>query len=53
MDFISINALYFRYSIEVDYVSAGNIVLIEGIDQPVSKTCTIVEKDYDQDDVYF
>lgn len=40
-----------RYSIEVDYVSAGNIVLIEGIDQPVSKTCTIVEKDYDQDDL--
>lgn len=41
----------FRYNVEVDSVSAGCWVLIEGIDEPVAKTCTIVEKDYDQDEV--
>ncbi|KAH7725769.1 elongation factor 2-like protein [Aphelenchoides avenae] len=41
-----------RYNVEVDSVPAGNWVLIEGIDQPIAKTCTIIEKDYDQDEVY-
>jgi len=40
----------FRYNIEVSMVSAGCLVLMEGIDQPITKTCTIVEKDYDQDE---
>lgn len=44
-------SLRFRYSVEVDSVAAGNWVLIEGIDQPIAKTCTIIEKDYDQDEV--
>jgi 116 kDa U5 small nuclear ribonucleoprotein component len=42
--------IYFRYNIEVSMVSAGCLVLMEGIDQPITKTCTIVEKDYDQDE---
>lgn len=41
----------FRYNIEVNSVGAGCLVLIEGIDQPITKTCTIVEKDYDLDEV--
>lgn len=41
----------FSYNVEVDSVPAGNWVLIEGIDQPIAKTCTIIEKDYDQDEV--
>ncbi|KAI6241792.1 Tr-type G domain-containing protein [Aphelenchoides fujianensis] len=41
-----------RYRIEVESVPAGMWVMIEGIDGPVSKTATIVEKDYNQDDVY-
>jgi U5 small nuclear ribonucleoprotein component len=32
-----------RYRIEVDSVSAGNLVLIEGIDQAISKTSTIID----------
>lgn len=40
-----------RYNIEVDSISAGNLVLIEGIDQPIVKTCTIVDKDYEDDEV--
>jgi hypothetical protein len=45
------NSAIYRYNIELDYISAGNIVLMEGIDQPIAKTCTIVEKDYNQDAV--
>ncbi|KAI1730966.1 elongation factor tu GTP binding domain-containing protein [Ditylenchus destructor] len=41
-----------RYNIEVNSVPAGSWVLIEGIDQPIAKTCTIIERDYDQDEVY-
>lgn len=41
-----------RYDVEVDSISAGNLILIEGIDTPISKTCTIIEKDYNQDEVY-
>lgn len=32
-----------RYSIEVNQVPAGNWVLIEGIDQPIIKTATLVD----------
>lgn len=32
-----------RYNIEVNRVPAGNWVLIEGVDQPVVKTSTIVD----------
>ncbi|XP_014666920.1 PREDICTED: 116 kDa U5 small nuclear ribonucleoprotein component-like [Priapulus caudatus] len=32
-----------RYKVEVNRAPAGNWVLIEGIDQPVVKTCTITE----------
>ncbi|CAD5222309.1 unnamed protein product [Bursaphelenchus xylophilus] len=41
-----------RYKVEVDTAPAGSLVLIEGIDQPISKTCTIIEKDYNQDEIY-
>uniref|UniRef100_A0A8R1IHJ1 EFTUD2 domain-containing protein n=2 Tax=Caenorhabditis japonica TaxID=281687 RepID=A0A8R1IHJ1_CAEJA len=40
-----------RYQIEVSVVPAGCWVLIEGIDQPIVKTATIAELQYD-DDVY-
>lgn len=40
-----------RYRIEVENVPAGMWVMIEGIDEPISKSCTIIEKDYDQDTV--
>jgi translation elongation factor EF-G len=32
-----------RYNIQVNRVPAGNWVLIEGIDQPITKTSTIVD----------
>nr|XP_046910123.1 116 kDa U5 small nuclear ribonucleoprotein component-like [Dermatophagoides farinae] len=38
-----------RYTIEVNRVPAGNWVLIEGIDQPISKTSTIVDARYDDE----
>uniref|UniRef100_A0A1I7VWN7 Elongation factor 2 n=1 Tax=Loa loa TaxID=7209 RepID=A0A1I7VWN7_LOALO len=38
-----------RYSMEVSRVPAGNWVLIEGIDQPVVKTSTIMQVEYDED----
>ncbi|CAI5445577.1 unnamed protein product [Caenorhabditis angaria] len=38
-----------RYSIEVSRVPAGNWVLIEGIDQPIVKTATIAELEYEED----
>lgn len=41
-----------RYDIEVSSIGAGCLVLMEGIDQPITKTCTIVEKDYAQDELY-
>ena len=34
-----------RFKIQVDSVSAGNLVLIEGIDQAVTKTATIIHAD--------
>ncbi|CAO4369144.1 unnamed protein product [Caenorhabditis nigoni] len=40
-----------RYQIEVSRVPAGCWVLIEGIDQPIVKTATIAELEY-EDDVY-
>lgn len=38
-----------RYNIEVNRVPAGNWVLIEGIDQPINKTSTIVDVKYDDE----
>uniref|UniRef100_A0A914UWU3 Tr-type G domain-containing protein n=1 Tax=Plectus sambesii TaxID=2011161 RepID=A0A914UWU3_9BILA len=38
-----------RYNLQVSRVPAGNWVLIEGIDQPIVKTATITEVDYDGD----
>lgn len=38
-----------RYSIEVNRIPAGNWVLIEGIDQPISKTSTIVSPQCDEE----
>lgn len=38
-----------RYSVEVKNVPAGNWVLIEGIDQPIVKTATILDSDYQSD----
>ncbi|CAJ0962944.1 unnamed protein product, partial [Mesorhabditis belari] len=38
-----------RYDIEVSRVPAGCWVLIEGIDQPIVKTATIVETEWDED----
>ena len=32
-----------RYKVEVDQLSAGNLVLIAGIDQSVSKTATVYD----------
>lgn len=36
-----------RYSVQVNRVPAGNWVLIEGIDQPISKTASIVASKYE------
>ncbi|VDM47841.1 unnamed protein product, partial [Toxocara canis] len=38
-----------RYTVEVSRVPAGNWVLIEGIDQPIVKTSTITQPDFDED----
>lgn len=35
-----------RYNVEVSSVPAGNWALIEGIDQPIVKTATIIDSDY-------
>uniref|UniRef100_A0A914RBV4 Elongation Factor G domain-containing protein n=1 Tax=Parascaris equorum TaxID=6256 RepID=A0A914RBV4_PAREQ len=39
----------YRYTVEVSRVPAGNWVLIEGIDQPIVKTSTITQLDFDED----
>ena len=36
-----------RYRIEVDSAAAGSLILIEGIDQSIAKTSTIVHADLD------
>ena len=41
-----------RYKVEVNRVPAGNWVLIEGIDQPVVKTCTITDAAPSNDELY-
>lgn len=41
-----------RYRIEVESVPAGNWVLIEGIDQSVVKTATIVDANIDDDELF-
>ncbi|XP_074592967.1 116 kDa U5 small nuclear ribonucleoprotein component-like [Brevipalpus obovatus] len=38
-----------RYSVEVNRVPAGNWVLMEGIDQPIVKTATIVDPNYEEE----
>uniref|UniRef100_A0A0N5AJ61 Tr-type G domain-containing protein n=1 Tax=Syphacia muris TaxID=451379 RepID=A0A0N5AJ61_9BILA len=38
-----------RYNIEVSRVPAGNWVLIEGIDEPIVKTATITQVNYEED----
>lgn len=42
-----------RYRIEVEKVPAGMWVMIEGIDGPIAKSSTIIDKDYDQDAVSY
>lgn len=41
-----------RYNVEVSRVPAGNWVLIEGIDQPIVKTATITQVEYEEDVSY-
>ena len=43
------SSIWCRYKIEVSQVPAGCWVLIEGIDQPINKTATIVEAEYPED----
>ncbi|KAF8359678.1 eftu-2 [Pristionchus pacificus] len=38
-----------RYTVQVSRVPAGNWVLIEGIDEPIVKTATLTELDWDED----
>lgn len=38
-----------RYVVETDHASAGNLVLLGGVDASISKTATIVDKEYDED----
>lgn len=40
-----------RYKIEVEEISAGNLVLIEGIDGAISKSSTIVHFDQDHNQI--
>ncbi|KAI6190938.1 Tr-type G domain-containing protein [Aphelenchoides bicaudatus] len=40
-----------RYRIQVKSVPAGQWVMIEGIDEPISKTSTIIAKEYSADDI--
>jgi 116 kDa U5 small nuclear ribonucleoprotein component len=47
-----IHSTRFRYNVEVESVTPGCLLLMEAIDEPVTKTCTIVDKDYAADDLY-
>lgn len=38
-----------RYNVEVKSIPAGNWALIEGIDQPIVKTATIIDSDYHEE----
>lgn len=38
-----------RYSVEVRSIPAGNWALIEGVDQPIVKTATIIDFDYHEE----
>ncbi|ORY31376.1 116 kda u5 small nuclear ribonucleoprotein component [Naematelia encephala] len=40
-----------RYTIDIDRATAGNLVLLSGVDSSISKTATIVAKDI-EDDLY-
>ena len=37
-----------RYRMPINKATAGNLVLVEGIDAPISKTATVVAEFYDQ-----
>ena len=41
-----------RYKIEVDLMTAGNWILIEGIDQSINKTATLVQKNFQEVDIF-
>ena len=41
-----------RYKLEVDQLSAGNLVLIAGIDQSVSKTATVYDVQEEQGEIF-
>jgi U5 small nuclear ribonucleoprotein component len=41
-----INSAFFRYSVETSGVPAGNLCLISGIDNSITKTATVVESAY-------
>lgn len=41
-----------RYKIEVDMMTAGNFVLLEGVDASIMKTATIVGADFDGVDIF-
>ena len=43
LDTLMYNAFAYRYKIEVNRVPAGNWVLIEGVDQTITKTATITQ----------
>ena len=38
-----VNCHWFRYKIEISRVPAGNWILVEGIDQTITKTATITQ----------
>lgn len=38
-----------RYVVETDHASAGNLVLLGGVDASISKTATIVARDVDEE----
>ena len=41
-----------RYKIEVDMMTAGNWIMIEGIDQSISKTATVVHTKFQDVDIF-
>lgn len=41
-----------RYKIEVDMMTAGNWVMIEGIDQSITKTATVVHTNFKDVDIF-
>lgn len=41
-----------RYTVEASGIPAGNLVLLSGIDNSISKTATVVSSDYASSDLY-